>query len=546
MGSTIAVRSKSSRSKRARIRSKPRGTPVSKEECDEIRQRERNIFDDADSTGNFESFEEDLSKISTTNQVQFPPSSQRESRARQHKRLLEQKLEESKKRSRVFGKGETDDGSSIALSMQDIIYASTSLEEGFSVAPSKCPTSPGNGDESESYSMLSGDDTVKKEMLALAERIAVEDTPKSQKNGKLIYNRVSDIPGVLLERIDENRAEDDAGSVVVEAEPKVNSFRKAILSNWLRNGATPQRMSMVSAPSGGVGDPESTASNSQREGLGGLRRSLFGSTNRHTNWQQEEKKGLISPNKRYRLSERGHLVPSRLSRRDGQGGEENSAKDENDEPTTPTGNESQVLGITPQKNRPPMLDLNELDLETDDEYDNVETPLVVHPLPSTLNSVRANTGFGSSTWLGNVRGSPSLQTVYGQGMVFGQDPDGFTLSSYYSNARSVQVGGANLARFSDPPPVVTAQRDPPTASTQRRRHTMHTKERKHSKKGNQKLGDHRGHRSHDKSNSQLHKKESNSRNVLELQVENNQDAIILGSMDAESIYNMELEWGNMI
>eukprot|EP00934_Nitzschia_sp_Nitz4_P004304 Nitzschia sp. Nitz4//scaffold52_size167869//65084//68010//NITZ4_002273-RA/size167869-snap-gene-0.224-mRNA-1//-1//CDS//3329554026//4294//frame0 len=482
------------------------GTPVSAQHCDEIRQRSRNILDDTDSlvgvqTGSMES---DMSGASTTNQVHYGAPSVNLARARENKRRLEQCLKDSKRRTHDTSTG-ADTASTNSVSLQDLVKASSRWTRGASndndarshlASHSSHPgTGIGSADSKEELG--------KAEMVALAEIIPVQDpTPRNVDDGtqkRPVYENVCDIPGVVIDAVEDR---DDIASSIRGG----NNVLSAKTSSW-RSFATPPRhennnkINARRLPDRRVWSAGSASI---------LRKTLFGKKGNSLGESEETNNRFLTPSQRYRLSNQGHLVPRRLTEQMASPIAESSP---GSQVSSLGGEDSHLLGITPQKFRPPQLDINHLDDETvhDEteelaERDNVETPLAVHPLPSTLHAALLDSSRGRLSFHTK---SPSAHTIYGQGMIFGQDPDGFTLSSYYS--KGLVGGSEGRPSYCDPPPVVTTQKDPPTATEYRS---------KSQKKGRS--------------------------NTMELAVADREDVVILGSIRKGTKAEMELEWANMI
>lgn len=480
--------------------------------------------------------------------IQVATSNEREqSIARKKKRQLEKRLRDSKMMAShtmesVPEEEQLDSGhQSGGVSMKDLLLATSSLNVDVNWdVDDHLPISPSISSSQPAQSVLSslpGESPVLKystsdmtfpELVELAEHIPVDhSTPKGTK--MKLYDRIRDVAGAVLETVPEADDIESQTSPTSENDSSVGNSKTPSKSpmSWFRRSVTPNKPPLSeSVQSSAGGSIEKTKSSGSRSF------SLFGKgSKRQDPWERAKEFNPLSPLKRYRRGEHGQLVPRRFKLlQDGSEDEneiEASDEDENHDYSetllldgsneideSPDDPSMGGITATPERHRPPKLDLNDLEDDEDDysdRSDEVETPLVAHPVPST-------------------QGVP---LVYGQGMVYGQDPDGFALTNY--NKRFGVVGSSS----SDP-----SQEDPPTASEHRRTVAALMKSLAKEKGGNKK-------KKKNKHKSALRQMGSPRRSIagrvsfMELPVESNEDAVILGSMDVADS-NTELEWGNMI
>ena len=476
-------------------------------------------------------------------------NSSEESSARKRKRLLERRLFDIKERNgpsslkTLHEVGSSFDGLQSEISMQDLIMASSQLRgnvqsDGAQVRRSQF--GPYYSRASPGVKLSTGEmDT--SELIALGERIAVEQTP--QRTRKKMYERMSDISGTIVDMPDTKRSaalatpnSENDFSQANSKSPGMNSENDPSQANsktpskslgWFRRIATPDKPALSESKQSRP-DIENTRSSGSRS------LPLFGRSKRQTLWEKAKEYRQLSPSKRYRRGEDGHLVPRRFPQQQSNDEESHfecsdSGEESNDEAETLLlGNSSdggqnlgnpRAPGSTSQKHRPPKLDLKTLEASNYTDNDReVETPLSAHPVP----------------------GSTAMSLVYGQGMVYGQDPDGFALSSYHKRFGVVASPRKILSQsYSDP-----SQQDPPTASEHRR--TIAAAQNSKKKKTRTKK------RRSSSGMRQLHSPQTNSVDYvsfkdtgIEIPIDGNEDVVILGSMET-SDSNLELEWGNVI
>ena len=196
---------------------------------------------------------------------------------------------------------------------------------------------------------------------------------------------------------------------------------------------------------------------------------LFGRNKAEAEWDQAGDIVPVSPRKRYRRGDRGQLVPRHFARvqsedtcqQDSQreSRDEEDTHEESSETAMKQGEAEHVivdshaiLGIAPSKPRPAMLDmrdLNESDPSDDDtnQNDEIETPLMMHPLASDHES---------------------NNLTYGRDMVYGQDPDGFELTTTHTRRRTVDIENPRIANIKQQQKNKAKNGDPPTAAEHRR------------------------------------------------------------------------------
>lgn len=499
------------------------------DECEAIRTRTKNILDDLESHSrdSSEDFVEVQLNVSSTNSLSMSlePTSSGESFARQKKRTLEKKLQEIKQKATcqtmqtLMENEELKAGSRMAcLTMKDFIAPSLSLvdefeKHGLHGYPSRSYSSQflsiNTSHSHKSSPARSMPKMSTTELFQLAQHVPVDGTP--QNATKKVYNRMSDVSGTIVEEPNVETApshETETGKS--SSDSSAGKIEEVKPSGWFRKVLTHDRHHPT--------EKSAEKSNTSR----GRRLRLFG-RNKHENaWDQTADTNHLSPRKRYRRGGRGQLVPRRFAR----GGPNDDADEDSQiESTDEEDNDqsekillgggdknrdenlgnSRGAGIIGLKQRPPMLDLEDLDGSDDTENDeDVECPLMTHPLPS--------------------RNQEGMQMTYGRDMLYGQDPDGFELTTHNRRQRTVQVP-SDLYQSS------SQYDDPPTASEHRRSVFA----RKQAKK------------------SALRKKDSPRRTEAErvtfydqsMEFPVNEDAVILGSTDTNDS-QLELEWGNMI
>ncbi len=503
------------------------------DERDAIRRRTKNILDDLESQskGSSKDFVEVQWDEQSTKSlsINIEKTSSEESLARKRKRKLEKKLQESKRKAAcqamqtLLENEEWKEGSRRAcLSMKEFIVHSSSFDDefqkrGWQEHPSRSYSSQFlsiNPSESNQYSPAQPSPKMSEfELFEMAQRVPVAGTPEN--TAKKVYNRMSDISGTIVEEPNVEAAYSEETENAQEEVVNANSMtrkKQRRSSGWFRKVMTPEKPQFK--------DNSERAPNSRGRTFG-----LFGRNNRPRAWDQNSDSCPLSPSKRYRRGGRGQLVPRRLAR--GQPDDENSlashidsTDDENYEHFgniliggargSPRGEglcSPDVLGIAAEKQRPPMLDLKDLEEADHSENDeDVECPLVTHPPPS----------------------SQELHMTYGRDLLYGQDPDGFELTTHNRRNRTINTGSRVPGLMSQ---SSSQSDDPPTASEHRRIISARRKARR----------------------SALRKKDSPRRVEAErvtfykktIEFPVNEDSIILGSIDTNDS-ELELEWGNMI
>lgn len=415
------------------------GSGLSTEEYEDIRNRSNNILDDLDSQLSDFSGVKDSVEVKWDGRSRHPsmPSieenSSSESLARQRKRKLERKLQESKGKlgSHIMETLSENEQVNVqprsGLSMKDFILPTCSLggevlNTGSYTAQFNSILSPEGEASSPGLPILDKKKMTPSELFDLGEHIPVEMTHYHSE--KKVYGRISDVSGPIVEadvdinsrrtdtttvKINQEAAEDPDHPFLEEDENKVKS------SGWFRRGQTTEKQ------------PESNFTKTRNLSLFGRKKNIP--------WEDNVDFSQISPNKRYRRGERGQLVPRRFAHGDSDDEESQIASQDcyMDDPSlillpavssSESGHNSKSSS---QKSRPPKLDLNVLDeCDYSDPEDRAETPQFNRP-----------------------NGTPeALPMTYGRGLLYGQDPDGFALTN--ANKR------------------LPEHLDPPTASEHRR------------------------------------------------------------------------------
>jgi hypothetical protein len=385
--------------------------------------------------------------------------------ARQRKRKLEKNFQDVKRKTgtqamqTLVEEEQLNQGPGMGLSMKDFILPTCSLGSGaypstmsypaefppLSSYPSQFKsTLPPEVDQPSSAN--SREDPKKmtpSELFDLGEHISVGGTPHHSGKQK-VYDRMSDVSGTILEAIPDTDTQ--------KINPKVSHDHGDQDPLVDVNDHTSRGGRKEGKPPGWFLKGERAEKQPPHQSKGsGRPLSLFG-RKKNKSWDENVDFSQISPNKRYRRGERGQLVPRRFARIQSNDDDDDDDDDDSyiassddydddddnmDDPSVlllpGISDDSGKLGISSQKNRPPMLNLNDIEESSSDYYpdqggEGVETPLPNNPFAT-------------------AGATDGLPMTYGRGMLYGQDPEGFELQN---NGKKQQY------------------QDPPTASEHRR------------------------------------------------------------------------------
>lgn len=376
----------------------PKNT-FSQEDCEGIRSRPSNLFDDTRSTRTEDPSisvpQNDRYKRAPTKRARAP-SSHKKRVARSRKRLLEKQFLESRKQP-DHSKQRSDVDSLSALSFQDIIGATSSLDFG---------------------------DQPSSSMETVPEHTGIKTTPPKLDFPAHSSHTIQVTPTRYEKKT--HRFHQDRVTPERDLESGLSVWN--LTNDEEANSIVSTETTSPSQPTLGF---SKVKMDSRKSGIGRLL-PRFG-RKIQTEWNDSSSHRRNSPSQRYRLSEGGKLVPNRFSKEINEGGDISQQVDAE-------GNrQSSLLGIVPQKYRPPMLNLD--DLEDDESisnaYGNVETPLQAHPLPSD-SAVRL---------LPSPRNNDMDRT---------QEVGGRSNFQYLFANRTNKV-------YTDPPTSKAIQVDPPTA-----------------------------------------------------------------------------------
>ena len=360
-------------------------------------------------------------------------SSSSESHARKTKRQLEKKFQDIRRLnpgSQVMHtlkeEDESNETTRVGLSMKDFLMPSCSLGGGGYNAASYAAQFNSIHSPENSQSIKDNQKVTISELYDLGEHFPIEGPPYQFES----YNSLGDVTGEILEHDRENcktKGDQDHDVMAESFSPSKDENKNLSKSlGWARNVE----------PSDKEPQPYSTKTRIL---------ARFGRKKKNQ-WDENVDISPISPDKRYRRGERGQLVPRRFAREhadDGQGIHIASSDCDMNDPSIvllpgPSIDESEAnSGSSAQKNRPPMLNLNDLEeSEESDQFSEKEEEFDV-----SLNSQPS--GIIGALGMLNVRG-----------IQHGQDPDGFALTKVNSR----------LAEYKDPP---TASEHRQTIAAQR-------------------------------------------------------------------------------